>query len=250
MAPTDNLASLHDEEERLRTQTLAYIAANEELRDHLHLVREAMNVIWGLTHDYEHKVDDELTIQFLGIRLFNAAACSIKLGLSGYYQNAFQHARDVMETYFLLDYLRSNPEKIAVWKNADNKQLINEFGPGAIRRALDARDGFNSGQRKAIYDLISSHATHVSYRGFRLTTRNMLGELGPFFSEEMLLAWMQELTKLLTHGAIIYGTHFQGIGLPLLLVKDKYLADLNAWRSKYFDSKPESPSKGASEKGS
>lgn len=68
MAPTDNLASLREEEDRLRTHTLAYIAVNEELRDHLYVVREAMNVIWGLTHDYEHKVDDELTIQFLGSR--------------------------------------------------------------------------------------------------------------------------------------------------------------------------------------
>jgi hypothetical protein len=180
---SDNLTTLHGEEERLRKQTLAQIEANQELRDHYYIIQEAMNLIFALTHDHPNKDDDELTIQFLGIRLFNAAASSIKLALSGYYQNAFQHLRDILETYFLLDYLRSDPSKIPAWKVADKKRLIAEFGPRAIRAALDRRDGFKGGKRKQTYDLISSHATHASYRGFRLTTRDNLGETGPFFNE-------------------------------------------------------------------
>ena len=39
-------------------------------------------------------------MQLLGIRLFNAAASGMKLALSGYYQTAFQQARDIMETGF------------------------------------------------------------------------------------------------------------------------------------------------------
>jgi len=38
-------------------------------------------VIYGLTHDHPHNSDDELTLQFLGIRLFNSAASSIRLRL-------------------------------------------------------------------------------------------------------------------------------------------------------------------------
>src|SRR3981189_3260146 len=53
-----------------------------------------------------------LTMQFLGIRLFNAAAVSLKLALSGYYQKAFVHVRDILETYFLVDYLRNNTTAI------------------------------------------------------------------------------------------------------------------------------------------
>lgn len=235
---TDNLSTLHDEEERLRAQTLAYIASNEELRDHLAIVRESMNIIWGVTHDHPHKNDDELTIQFLGIRLFNAAGASIKLAQSGYYQNAFQHLRDFLETYFLLDYLRSNANKIATWQAADKKQLTKEFSPRAIRTALDTRDGFTEGKRKQLYDLISSHATHVTYRGFRLTTKNMLGEIGPFFHEANLLAWLQESAKMLTHGAVVYSSHFTNVGLPLLRVKEKYLEDLGLWKKKYLEPKP------------
>src|SRR5216684_4061665 len=129
----DNLTSLHEHEEKLRIESLALIATRAELSDHLALIREAMNVIWAFTQEHVHNSDDELTMQFLGIRLFNAAAVSIKLALSGYYQKAFVHVRDILETYFLVDYLRSNPAQISVWKNAENKTLKKDFSPRRIR---------------------------------------------------------------------------------------------------------------------
>jgi hypothetical protein len=238
---SNNLMTLHGEEERLRAETLARIERKKELKDHFYIIAEAMNMFWGLTHEHPHKNDDELTIQFLGIRLFNSAAASIKLAFSGYYQNAFQHLRDILETYFLLDYLRSNPDKLPIWKAADRKQLMKDFGPAAVRAALDRRDGFKEQKRKAIYDLISAHATHATYRGFRLTTKNRLGELGPFFSEDNLLAWVQEAAKMLTHAAVIYGTHFEGLSPALLRVKEKYLEDLGPWTRKYLEPKPPTP---------
>lgn len=165
---SDNLASLHAEEEKLRVRQLALIDdGREALRDHFNIVREAMNFIYGLTHDHPHASDDELTLQFLGIRLFNSAASSIKLALSGYYQNAFQHLRDILETYFLIDYLLSYREKIPVW--------------------------------------------------------------------------LEEIAKALTHAGVIYGSHFADIGLPLLRVKEKYIADVTAWRDRYL-----SPAQGTS----
>jgi hypothetical protein len=33
---------------------------------------------------------------------------------------------------------------------------------------------------------------------------------------------------------VIYGSHFADIGLPLLRVKEKYIADITAWRDKYL----------------
>ena len=109
-----------------------------------------MNAIWAFTHDHLHGSENELTLQYLGIRLFNAAGASIKLALSGYYQRAFDQVRDVIETYFLVDYLSTYPEKIDEWKLADKKKRISHFGPGIIRNALDKRDGHMSGERKRI----------------------------------------------------------------------------------------------------
>ena len=80
-----------------------------------------MNAIYAFTHDHVHGSEDELTLQYLGIRMFNAGGASIKLALSGYYQKAFHHVRDVLETSFLVDYLSTYPEKIDKWRRADKK---------------------------------------------------------------------------------------------------------------------------------
>src|ERR1700758_4153179 len=130
MAATDNLTSLHKHEEELRARSLAAIEADAPLSDHWSLVAEAMNAIYAFTHDHIHGSENELTLQYLGIRLFNAAGASIKLAFSGYYQKAFDQVRDIIETYFLVDYLSTYPEKIEEWRRADKKKRISHFGPG------------------------------------------------------------------------------------------------------------------------
>jgi hypothetical protein len=162
MSAIDNLTSLHEHEEKLRVRSVAAIEGDAALSDHWHLVAEALNVIYAFTHDHSPGSENELTLQYLGIRLFNAAGASVKLALSGYYQKAFDHLRDVIETSFLVDYLSTYPEKIGEWKGADKKKRISKFGPGIIRIALDKRDGYASGERKRIYDLISELASHAS----------------------------------------------------------------------------------------
>ena len=77
MAATDNLTSLHKHEEELRARSLAAIKADTALSDHWNLVGEAMNAIYAFTHDPAHRSENELTLQFLGIRLFNAAGASV-----------------------------------------------------------------------------------------------------------------------------------------------------------------------------
>jgi pimeloyl-ACP methyl ester carboxylesterase len=104
--PRDNLHTLHAEEERLRDASLTLIGGREDLREHLAIVHEAMNAIFAFTQEHVQGSDDELTLQLLGIRLFNAAAASIKLALSGYYQKAFVHMRDI--GHFPMS---ENPEK-------------------------------------------------------------------------------------------------------------------------------------------
>src|SRR5437773_2065653 len=77
--PEDNTHRLHAHEENLRGESLARIEEREDLSDHWKLVQEAMNVIYAFSHDHAYGSDDELTMQFLGIRLFNGAAASTKL---------------------------------------------------------------------------------------------------------------------------------------------------------------------------
>lgn len=232
--PKENLDKLHEHEEQLRAESLVLIAKRTDLTDHWNLVQEAMNVIYAFTNDHVHGSDDELTLQMFGIRLFNVAAVSIKLAVSGYYQKAFVHVRDILETYYLVDYLRSNPGQISVWKNADKKQLKREFSPWRIREELDKRDGYTGGMRKAIYDLISEHASHATYRGFHLTTQGGLGRIGPFIDEAKLQAWLEEMAKRFGHAAIVLLSDFEGTDVRLELTRMHYLEIMNAWGVKYF----------------
>ena len=55
---------------------------------------------------------DSVTIQLLGIRLFNASASALALMLMGYYQNSVTMLRDLLETGFLIDYFAIDRPKI------------------------------------------------------------------------------------------------------------------------------------------
>ena len=242
MDATENLRSLHRHEEELRAKSLAAVGSRPDLRDHFALVGEAMDVIYAFSRDHPHASDDEMTLQLLGIRLFNAAGASLRLGLAGYYQKAFDQVRDILETYFLVDYLRTHPEKIAEWKAADKKARIARFGPGLVRNALDQRDGFTGGARKRIYDLISEHASHASYAGFSLVTNAQnLGQIGPFFDLKKLAVWLQELTMRLSHAAVIFTADHEGEDRALLAARAHYLGAVNAWNGKYFGKRWHAP---------
>jgi hypothetical protein len=231
---SDNLETLHREEERLRGEHQKFVASKDDLTDHIHIIRETMNMIWALLHEYQHKSDDELTMQFLGIRLFNTAAASIKLAYSGYYQSAFSSLRDFLETFFLVDYLGSNPDQIAGWKNASQQELKGKYGPNAIRNALDSRDGFKEGKRKEIYDLISHYATHATPSGFRMTVNETLGEIGPFYRELNFEAWMGEAVKMICNAGVVFSASFKDVDERTLTTKAVYLQHLNVWKKKYF----------------
>ena len=93
---------MHEHEEKLRTESMVLIRADRELSRRLAVIQKAMTVIFGYTVDHTSRNENEVTVQLLGIRLFNAAASGMKLALSGDHQTAFQQARDIMETGFRL----------------------------------------------------------------------------------------------------------------------------------------------------
>jgi hypothetical protein len=233
MLPTDNLVSLHKVEEELRAKSLAAIENDSALSEHWTFVAEAMGAIYAFTHDHVHGSEDELTLQYLGIRLFNAAAASVKLALSGYYQKAFHQVRDILETSFLVDYLTTYPEKIDEWRRAD--ETGKQFRPVAVRDALDKRDGYTSGERTKIYALISKLASHPTYSGISMTTTgpDNMAQVGPFFDQKKLTMWLQEMALRLSPAALALLQKSEGHDLGLLATRMQYLEVLHGWWSKY-----------------
>jgi hypothetical protein len=139
-----------------------------------------------------------------------------------------------------VDYLSTYPEKIDEWKRADKKKRISHFGPGFIRNALDKRDGYTSGERKKIYDLISELASHASYSGIRLTTTGPanMAQVGPFFDDKKLATWLQEMAMRLSHAAVVLVSNPEGDDTNLLMTRKHYLEVVNKWWSMYRGMKP------------
>ena len=113
---TDNLESLNEYERELHTKSVLEMNSEPQLKDQLIIIQESLNLIFDLTKSYKNQNDNELTIQYIGIRLFNSIVVSLKLLLSGYYQTSVIIQRDILETGFLLDYFLSNQDKIEEWK--------------------------------------------------------------------------------------------------------------------------------------
>ncbi|MEX0959101.1 MAG: hypothetical protein WDZ63_07420 [Burkholderiales bacterium] len=238
-----NLISLHGEEERIRALSLAAISANAEQSEHLVMIYEAMQIVHAFTHDLHHRTEDELTLQLLGIRIFNTASGALKLGLSGYYQLAFHVARDLLELTNLLDLFKDHPDKIGHWRSCTPKERKKHYEPRAVREHLKKRDGLD---RDKIYRMFSQYATHATYPGFRLIAPRGNGNVGPFYDEKLLTAFVGELVKRLGFCALVYSTHFEDVSVPFFMHKGDYLGKLDRWRQTYLATST-SPKSGAAE---
>jgi hypothetical protein len=222
--------------------SLGAIATKEDGAAHLDLIHEAMQIVYAFTHDLPHRSEDELTIQLLGIRIFNSSAGGLKLALSGYYQAAFQVARDLLEITNLVDHFADYPDKIAHWRTCSPKDRKRHYEPRAVREQLRSRDGLN---RDTIYRIFSEYATHATYPGFRLIAPEGQGRIGPFYDEKLLDAFIGELVKRLAFCGLVYASHFHELSLPFLQHKGDYLGKLDRWRRLYLATPSSQQSKGS-----
>jgi hypothetical protein len=232
----DNLFGIHGYEEELRTQSITLISAHANLLDHFEMIEGALDIIQLLGKHHPQRNEDELTIQKLGIRLFNTGTSSLKLGLSGFYQTAFLVARDLLETSNLLDYLLMRPNHVQVWREADEKTLKSLFSPAAIRIALDRRDGFTTKGREVRYKEYCAYAAHPTFKGLSMLVPQdtKLHTYGPFFDPGLLKAVLEELATHLCHSAVIFNCHFDDVSEQLLDAKAHYLQLAEGWRQKYL----------------
>lgn len=232
----ENLESLHKHEEELRTKSVLEINADQNLKDQMIITQESLNMVFDVTKSYKTEDKIELTIQYIGARLFNSIVTAIKLMFSGYYQSSVMLQRDIVEIGFLLDYFLSDKSKIEEWKNSSTKERIDKFSPVAVRKALDDRDGFQGRKRQEIYKLMSEMSTHPTYAGFKLLAPDSKVHLGPFFDAKYLKHLVHELALRVPDFTVIYISHFENLPATFLKVQVKYLATIKAWAQKYLKS--------------
>ncbi len=230
----ENLETLHKQEEENRTKSILEINADSRLKDHLDIVYASLSMLFDLTITYKNQTDDELTIQYLGLRLFNSIVSSLKLLLSGYYQSSVILQRDILETGFLLDLLSIDQSKISDWKKSKGRERYKKYKPLIIRKALDDRDGFKEGKREKIYQMMCEYAVHPTYQGIKLVAPKGLGKIGPFFDTKYLKSLIEELAMRVPLFTVIYLHHFKNLPSSFLDLQADFLGKVKAWSQKYF----------------
>lgn len=203
----DNLESLHGQEEQLRDKALALVAQDARLALHVAVVEQAMN-LGDVLRQFPTDDEDLKVIQMLGMRLFNAFGASVKLALSGYFQNSALLMRDILETVFLLDLFGSDRSLIIRWRFADKKARMKEFSPLKVREALDKRDGFTGRKRAEMYEMFSELAGHPTMHSSLMMRPQKGGDavIGPFIEATTLDATLAEMGRL----AVQAGQHLAG----------------------------------------
>ena len=234
-ATRENLEVLHNHEEELRNQSLSFIHSAARLSDHYTMFAISMDMTHVYTTKHINQTEDELTIQKLGLRLFNNGATAIKLALTGYYQAALNVVRDNIELVFILDYFLTNPNQVSVWSKSSAKERKANFSPVKIRDALDKRDGFKEKKRHEIYSIFSEYATHASFAGFRLLVpqETNLHTIGPFFDKKLLDTAISELVTHQFYGAVVFIEQFQNTSKELTTGKADFRLYANHWYEKY-----------------
>ena len=165
-------------------------------RQYLELFDLSAQTLVGLLDPSLVTDEDELTIKYIGARVFNHGLVAYRNALSGYYQASYAIQRDLIEIAFLADYFRSYPEKIKDWRLATNKERVGKFSPSALYKELDKRDGFTEAKRKAMYQQYCEYASHVSYPGIQLLTNDQnLVVIGPFYNENKLMNTLHDLVR-------------------------------------------------------
>ena len=229
-----NLENLNKQEQIIRIDSILHINSNPDLEDHMDIVYNSLNLLFDFTVSYKNQTDDELTIQYLGTRLFNSIVSSIKMLLAGYYQGSVIFQRDILEVGFLLDFFLIDSSKIHDWKRSDKQQRFNKYRPSIIRKTLDNRDGFKEKIRNKKYQVMCEYAAHATYPGFKLVAPKKLVNIGPFFDSSYLKFIIQELSMHVSIFTIIYTRHFKKQPQSLLEANRDYLDKLKKWAQKYF----------------
>ena len=192
----ENIIGLGRREAELRAESLAAISADKMMSDHLEAVEASMTAIMDHVRERPERNEHELIVKHLGIRLFNDLGSSLSQGFAGYYQQAWDAVRDVVELQFLFDDFTDDAEKVMRWATSTKADREKEFRPAEVRKRLNARYRHEGEKRRTAYQLLSTMASHPSPDGFILITpRNGLSETGPFYEERYLRALLGDMAQ-------------------------------------------------------
>ncbi len=229
-AEETNISRLHDEEENLRKRALEFVASHSRLQLHISVIHNAMDLA-DLFRQFPTDDEDVKLIQVLGMRTFNAFGASLKLALSGYWQNSALTMRDILETVFLLDLFKGDRTKIERWRLANERERKKEFSPFKVRKALDDQDGLQDKKREERYKRFSILAAHPTMSSVDMMRPQRDGNAvsGPFFAPRFLDAVLTELGCLAVEVGDVLDRSFPETWVDVLQVRAAYARSRKHW---------------------
>ncbi|TSD84666.1 hypothetical protein FFK22_031445 [Mycobacterium sp. KBS0706] len=191
----ENLSLLHLGEEELRVKSVALIEASEDMSLHVSMIETCMDMLQYVRTNTPDMSEDQVIVALIGASVFNSMASALKLLLGGYYQSSGLQIRYIMESGWLLDYLRTDPKLVQEWKMTPEDKRQSMFRPGKIRDKLDRRDGFTGRKREAHYKRLCVLCGHPTFAGFAMLRPepNADAHMGPLLVPDLLEGCIQEL---------------------------------------------------------
>lgn len=231
----ENLRKLHAAEEDLRLRGLGMVKGDEDLTRQIRLIETVMDFLQRYLNTHETTDPDEITVQHLGVRVFNAAAAALKLALGGYGQVSAGILRDILETTFLVDSFRTDRSRIAEWRNITEDKRGQAFGADAVRRYLDVRDKYTERRRRQAYMDLCRMGTHPTVQGFALLRAGDTGTPpGPFLASNILAATINELAKLMVEVGETFEAFLPNDGPSAIEAKTLLMEETGRWLERYY----------------
>lgn len=175
--------------------------------------------------------EDQVIVALVGASVFNSIASAFKLMLGGYYQSSGLQIRYIMESGWLLDYLKTDPKLIQEWKSTPEDKRQKKFGPGFIRDELDKRDGFTEKKRAAHYKRLCVLCGHPTFAGFTMLRPepHLEAQMGPFLVQSLLERCIQELVMVSITAWQAFMRFFPPKKLPDYRARVDYFEKHNEW---------------------
>lgn len=164
---------------------------------HVSMIETCMDMMQYVRTNTPEMSEDQVIVALIGASVFNSMASAFKLLLGGYYQSSGLQIRFIMESGWLLDYLRTDPKLVQEWKATPEDKRQSVFRPGKIRDQLDKRDGFTEKKREAHYKRLCVLCGHPTFAGFAMLRPepNADAHMGPFLVPALLEGCIQELVQ-------------------------------------------------------
>ncbi|MDG5497910.1 hypothetical protein [Niveispirillum sp. BGYR6] len=236
-----NLSLLHAEEEALCVKSIALIEGSKDMSLHVSMIEQCMDALQYVRVNTLDMSEDQLIVALIGASLFNSMASAMKLLLSGYYQSSGLQIRYILESGWLLDYLRTDAKLVRQWKETTEDKRLKLFGPNIVRKALDKRDGFKRKNRDAHYKRLCNLCGHPTFAGFAMLRPNPTADahMGPMLVPSLLEGCIQELVQVSIIAAHAFTRFFPPKTQLDYKARLHFLEAYGDWREKVFGKLPD-----------